>query len=196
MLYIAANYIHDESLAAFAKKGADQLLKTAYLEETGSWASRYMDSTLVLDKNIMSWHCDELDQMAATLSFQDTSYYSKYLKQTYSYFEKNMINHTVGGTHAGRTALGEILDLGFRTGWHAANFHDLEHALIGYLSTANYFGDDIVLYYAFEELKIPNKSKIQPYHYNAEIKDISSQSFKNTSFGNLSKQKISFGNIH
>ena len=54
MLYIAANYIHDKSLAAFAIKGADQLLKTAYLEETGSWASKYRDSSLVLDKTIMA----------------------------------------------------------------------------------------------------------------------------------------------
>jgi len=196
MLYTAANYIHDESLATFAKTGADQLLKTAYLEENGSWASRYMDSSLVLDKTIMTWHCDELDQMAATLSFLDTSYYSKYLKQTYVFFEKYMVNYAVGGTHLGRTESGEILDLGFRTGWHMANFHDLEHALVGYLSTANYYGDNIELYFAFDKARMPNKDKIKPFQYQADIVGISSEPFDNVTLEGLSKTKITFDKIH
>ena len=195
MLYTSANYIHDESLAVFAIKGANQLLKTAYLEETGSWASKYKDSSLALDKNIMTWEFDELDQMAATLSFQDISYYSNYLKQTYPYFEKFLINHTVGGTHMGRTASGEIGDLGFRTGWHFGNFHDIEHALIGYFSTANYYNDNIELYFAFKKEAMPGKDKINPYHYQAEIISITSEPFENERFEGLSRTKVTLRNI-
>ncbi len=193
MLYVAADYINDESLAAFAKKGADKLLKTAYLEETGSWASKYKDSSLALDKNIMTWEFDELDQMTATLSFHDTSYYSKYLKQTYMYYEEYMINHTVGGTYLGRSESG--LDLGFRTGWWFSNFHDLEHALLGYFSTANYYGDNIKLYFAFDKKKMPDKHKINPYHYQAEIANIKSEPFHDERLEEFARTKVSFNSI-
>jgi len=195
MLYVASKYLDDSGLKTFAIDGAERLLKTAYLPEKRSWASAYIDTTLTLDKGCLSWQHDEMDQMASTMSFSDTTYYSKYLKNTFTYFQQYMINYEVGGTHFGRTEFGEIVNIGFRTGWHMSNFHDLEHALIGYLATSNYFKEDFELYYAFDKNYMPADNKIQPYHYSANIKNKEISFFKNDNFKNLNLVKITFSNI-
>ena len=83
MLYTVGEITHETSMTNFAKEKASKLLQTAYLKETGSWADMYIDSSLAISKNKVWWSYAELDQMAATLSFNDTTFYSKYLKQTY-----------------------------------------------------------------------------------------------------------------
>jgi len=195
MLYVAAIYLDDKELKTFAIEGADRLLKTAYLPEKKSWASAYIDTTLTLDKGCLSWQYDELDQMASTLSFSDTTYYSKYLKNTFKYFKQYMINYEAGGTHFGRAESGEIVNIGFRTGWHLSNFHDIEHALIGYLASSNYHKEDFVLYYAFDKSFMPADNKIQPYHYSASIKNKEISTFSNMTLSNLNLVKVTFSNI-
>ncbi|TNE56936.1 MAG: hypothetical protein EP344_11670 [Bacteroidetes bacterium] len=195
MLYTTAKLTQDKDLENFARGGAEKLLDLAYLKESGSWASKYADTTLKLDRNTMAWHQAELDQMAATLSFEDTVFYSRYLVHTYPYFEEYMIDHKNGGTYWGRMEDGKILEVGFRSGWHMANFHDLEHALIGYLSTANYYGDAITLYYAFDRTVDPENEKVKPYHYYAPILEIERSDFQDPLLSGLTKMKVIFGTI-
>ena len=196
MLYVSARLIGDTDLETFASTGAQRLLNTAYQKGEGRWVSNYRDESMELDKSIFAWHCAELDQMAATLSFRDTSIYTTYLKQTYSYFEEKMIDHTNKGTYWGRSAEGDIIEVGFRSGWHMANFHDMEHALIGYLSTAHYFGDDIKLYFAFGKRIDPETSVIKPYYYAAEIRELKQMEFDTPVFSDLVKTQVIFDNIH
>ncbi len=196
MIHVTAKLTDDKALANFAREGAKKLLKTAFIEEKGSWASKFLDESLELDRSAFAWHNTELDQMAATLSFEDTSLYSKYLQHTYPYFEKYMIDHNNKGTYWARSEDEVVIEVGFRSGWHMANFHDLEHALIGYLSTANYYGDDIELYFAFKQKINPEKEIVQPYHYNAEIEEIIKSEFKNPLLSNLTKTKVTFDRIN
>ncbi|MBE9489036.1 MAG: hypothetical protein IMY67_01970 [Bacteroidetes bacterium] len=196
MIHVTAKLTDDKALENFAREGAKKLLETAFIKENGSWASKYIDESLELDRSAFAWHNAELDQMAATLSFEDTSYYSKYLEHTYPYFEKYMIDYENKGTYWARLEDGEVVKLGFRSGWHMANFHDLEHALIGYLSTANYYGDDIELHFAFDQNINPENEKVKPYHYDAEVREMNKSEFKNLLLSNLSKTKVIFDRIN
>jgi hypothetical protein len=101
--------------------------------------------------------------MAATLSFNNSAYYENYLSRTYRYFDRVHIDRVNGSTHLFTDEKGEPIDLGFKTGWHISNFHILEHALIGYLSTSSYEQKPVNLYYAFRNDIAPDNSKIQPY---------------------------------
>ena len=82
-----------------------------------------------------------------------------------------------------------------KAGIYKNAYHSLEHALVGYLSTANYYKNDIVLYYAFKKGKKPENSKINPYYFNAEIDEIKEYGFKDNSLDDLQCFKLSFNNI-
>lgn len=196
MCYLSGKLVADEALSSFAKTNALKLLETAYLQDTGSWAEMYSDSTLALSKGAVWWSHTELNQMAATLSLADTSLYTKYLKQTYRYWENHMIDHEHKETWLGRDEQGHILFPELPKTLHWKNgFHSLEHALIGYLSTTNYHGKEATLYYAFEKDHEPVPQKIKPYYFNADIEQVSRSNFEHGDFDGLSKTKIVFKNL-
>ena len=197
MCYLTGKLVEDDVLTDFGKKNALKLLKTAYLKETGSWAEMYTDSTLTLSKGTAWWGHAELDQMAATLSLADTSLYSKYLKQTFSYWEDHMIDHEYKETWLGLDEIGHPKFPDLPKAFHWKNgFHSLEHALIGYLSTSNYNNEQATLYYAFQKGHQPNSNKIQPYYFNADIENISTSDLKGNEFNDLQKTKVVFKNLH
>ena len=195
MLYIIGNLTQDHELSQFAKENALKLLETAYLDESGSWAERYIDSTLTIEKSTSWWSYAELDQMTATLSLQDTILYSKYLKQTYNYWGQNIIDHENKEVYFSIDEEGNPVDLGLKTCHWKNGFHSLEHALIGFLSTHNYNDEDINLYYAFEKNKFPEERKIKPYYYDGKIKSKSVTTFGTSMFNKLSKVKVTFEKI-
>lgn len=192
MIHVAAKLNSDQELENFAEEGAKNLLRTAY-RENGSWYSKYKNTSLDRDANIFGFQYMELDQMAATMSFSDTSIYSNYLKYTYPYFEEHMIDYKYKGLNDALTANGKPDMLGFKAGWFGGNFHGMEHALIGYLSTANFNEQDIELYYAFAQ--DPGRDKIEPYHYTADIVEIETSDFQDSNLDGLTKNKITFQNI-
>ena len=91
---------------------------------------------------------------------------------------------------------GNSVDLGLKTCHWKNGFHSLEHALIGYLSTSNYFDNDIVLYYAFSKSNLLEKNKINPYYYKADIKNISKSEFNNALLKDMQKTKVIFKNVN
>lgn len=196
MLYLAGQLLNDDSLVDFSEKNAIKLLNTSYIKEDGSWAEMYKDSTLRIGKNKVWWNYAELDQMAATLSLRDTTLYSKYLKQTYKYWEKNMIDYENKEVYFLLDEEGKPNDLGLKTCHWKNGFHSLEHALIGFLSTSNYLNDEIPLYFAFEKDAKPVKSKIKPYYYNADIINYEESEFSNPLLDNLQKAKVTFHKIY
>ena len=196
MCYLTGKLVADEVLSSFAKSKALLLLETAYLNDTGSWAEQYVDSTLALSKGDVWWSHAELDQMAATLSLVDTSLYSKYLKQTYRYWEQHMIDHDYKETWLGLDDKGLPLFEMVPKAFHWKNgFHSLEHALIGHLSTINYHDAQATLYYAFQKDHEPVPQKIRPYYFNADIEQISTSIFEEGEFADLQKTKVVFKNL-
>lgn len=196
MCYLTGKLVEDDSLIDFGKKNALKLLETAYLNDTGSWAEMYADSTLTLSKGTVWWSHAELDQMAASLSLSDTSLYSKYLKQTYPYWEKHMIDHEYKETWLGLDEQGHPKFSDLPKAFHWKNgFHSLEHALIGYLSSTNYYNENATLYYAFEKGSQLESYKIKPYYFTADIEDISTSGFSTEDFINMQKTKVVFKNL-
>lgn len=196
MCYLAGKLIEDQKLTEFARTNALKLLQTAYIEETGSWAQKFSDSTLVLDKGKIWWAYAELDQMAATLSFQDTSLYSKYLIQTYEFWSDNLIDVEHKEVWFGTDELGEVIFNTLPKAIHWKNgYHSLEHALIGYLSTSKFYNEKTELYFAFKKGKKPEVHKIRPYYYDGNIEKLSENSFKNALLNDLQLTKVHFKNI-
>ncbi|MEH6535919.1 MAG: AGE family epimerase/isomerase [Psychroserpens sp.] len=196
MLYLAGQLLNDNSLEDFAKKNAINLLKIAYTKENGSWAEMYTDSTLTISKTKVWWNYAELDQMAATMSLADTTFYTNYLKKTYKYWQENMIDSKNKETYLVLDEFGNPIDLGLKTCHWKNGFHSLEHALIGFLSTANYYGDEIPLYFAFKKDKKPERRKVKPYYFNANIIKYEESEFSNVLFNNFQKTKVIFQNIN
>ena len=196
MLYLAGQLLNDTYLEDFAEKNAIELLKTAYIEDTGSWAEMYSDSTLNIAKNKVWWSFAELDQMAATLSFADTALYTIYLKNTYRYWQENMIDHENKETHLLLDESGNPIDTGLKKLHWKNGFHSLEHALIGFLSTSSYYGDETPLYFAFKKDTKPVRSKVKPYYYNGDIITYEESEFSDAVFSDFQKTRVIFQNIH
>lgn len=197
MCYLTGRLVGDDNLVDFSQQNALKLLKTAYLEDTGSWAEQYVDSTLALNKSDVWWSHAELDQMTATLSLADTSLYSKYLKQTYPYWEQHMIDHEFKETWLGLDEQGRPQFPDLPKAFHWKNgFHTLEHALIGYLSTAHYHNKNARLYYAFQKGNRPVPKKIRPYYFSADIGNVSVSNFEQEEFAGLKKTRVVFKNLH
>lgn len=195
MLYLVGQLINDNSLEHFAKTNALELLKTAYIEENGSWAEMYQDSTLKILKNKVWWNYAELDQMAATLSLRDTTIYSKYLNQTYKYWQQNLIDHENKEVFFLLDEEGKPIDLGLKACHWKNGFHSMEHAIIGFLSTSNYSGIEMPLYYAFKKDLKPDKKKVNPYYFSADIIQYEESDFASKLFHDLQKTKVTFQNI-
>lgn len=196
MCHITGKLSNDETLVRFAEKNARRLLQVAYLEKTGSWAMGYIDENKGLLKDKQSWIYAELDQMAATLSFQDTSIYSKYLKKTYNFWDENFLDYDQKGVYFAVDEYGQPNKM-IPKAFHWRNgYHTLEHALVGYISSCNYYGQDITLYYAFEKQFLPEKNQIRPYYFRAEIKSMEELSFVNPVFVDFQKTKVVFRNVN
>lgn len=196
MLYLAGQLLNDNALEDFAKKNATALLKVAYLKEDGSWANMYTDSTLNISKNKVWWNYAELDQMAATLSFADTTFYTTYLKNTHKYWQEKMIDLENKETYLLLDELGTPIDLGYKILHWKNGFHSLEHALIGFLATSNYYGNEVPLYFAFKKDDKPERSKVKPYYYKGDIINYEESEFANILFNDLQKTKVIFEHIN
>jgi len=197
MLYLAGKLIKDPDLVQFAKSNALKLLEKAYLKESGSWATMYKDSTLAVDKSKIWWGYAELDQMAATLSLQDSSIFEKYLVKTYKFWESKMIDHINGELYIGLDEQNNrFLSFGLKTFHWKNGFHSLEHALIGHLSSANYYKNEVDLFFAFSKNINKEEITIRPYYFAGNIIDMDNSDFENPLFKNLSKTKVTFKDMH
>ena len=186
---------NDAELIKFSQENSIKVLTDAYIEKTGSWGNCYIDSTKQINKDKIWWIYAELDQMCATLSLTDTSLYSKYLIQTYKYWDNYFIDKINK----------EVWTIVNENGEHDKSipkihlwkngYHSLEHALIGYLSTSNYSKNKITLYYAYNKKAIVDKTKINPYYFKADIIDLKQSPFVTPALESLKKTTVIFDNI-
>ena len=195
MMLKVGQLIKDHTLIEFAKSKGLELLETAFVKKNGSWAWKYLDKSGKRDEGNLWWVYTELDQMAATLSLKDTTLYSTYLKRTYDYWEDKFIDEKHKETWLALYDNGKPVTTIGKAGIYKNAYHSLEHALVGYLSTANYYKNDIILYYAFKKGKKPENRIINPYYFNAEINEVKEYAFKDSLLDDLKCFKLSFNNI-
>lgn len=120
----------DQGLVEFATREGAEVLKKAYLADSGSWASRLRgDGTLDIHKEW--WIYAELDQTAATLALHDPVQ-GRFLPKTFAYWLRYLVDpkqHEIYGWVNGRTHQGggDPKIHHWKSGYHSA-----EHALVGY----------------------------------------------------------------
>ena len=195
MCNLVGKLIQDSDLINFSKENSIKILNDAYISQTGSWGNCYLDSTKQTSKEKLWWIYAELDQMCATLSFNDTTLYSKYLSQTYKYWNDffiDKVNKEVWNSLNENNEPDKSLP---KIHLWKNGYHSLEHALIGYLSTSNYSKNKITLFYAYNKKIIVDKTKINPYYFKADIIDLKQSYFVTPALESLQKTTVIFDNI-
>lgn len=139
----------EKSLVDFATREADQVLRRAFLADTGSWASRPTpDGGLDIGKEW--WIYAELDQLAATLALEDPRS-GRYLPRTYAYWLRFLVDHERHEVYAwvdGRDNKGGD---GPKIHQWKSGYHSAEHALVGYLTSQALSGRSARLFFAFAD---------------------------------------------
>jgi hypothetical protein len=155
----------DEELVRFAEENGARVLERAWLADSGSWASRVTPSGLDLSKEW--WIYAELDQFAATMALKDQEL-SRYLERSYDYWFRFLVDpgvgevwNTVDGTTHRPTGSNAK-----QHPWKNA-YHSLEHALVGYITSAQLHGQPVDLYFAFKQA--PVEDEIRPYFYRGTV---------------------------
>lgn len=195
MIHTTGRMTADFELMNFAAEGAPRLLDSAWIPEKGRWAMRYTNDRYAKDLGIFTWAYNELDQMAATLSLADTSYYSRFLHEAYTNYEKLLIDPVNKGAYSGLDENDQVIELGFRAGWFLGDFHVMEHAFIGQLADAHYYGDTLELHYAFKDDQRLNFNRIQPYTYTGRVTAKEEGDFDSTLLERLRKTKVRYVNL-
>ena len=174
----------DETLVAFASKEAAALVKMAFLEDSGSWASKLRGDG-GLDINKEWWIYAELDQITATLALGDPSY-GKYLVRTYDYWLRTMVDHEGHEIHGwvnGRNPEGAE---GLKIHMWKNGYHSAEHALVSYLTSQSILGKPVTLYYAF-----PSAAQgMSPYFFSGSVKRTARSPLPG--FAGLQKTRVTF----
>lgn len=179
----------------FARPKIQKILKSAYIEETGSWARRF-DANGKLDTDKEWWILAELDQACEILSIHDPSYY-RYLNNTHKYWFDYMIDKEDGEIWHfvdGKTNK-PVIRYPKAHSWKTS-LHSFEHALFGYMTASRIKGEKFELYYALPEWEKPSYKTVSPYMFFANI--VSTETGEDLDFmpdGNKSC-KVTFDSLH
>ena len=162
MLGLVGRQLHDTDLQQWADQRARQLLQQAWMENSGSWASRWRDEGVEGSKQW--WIYAELDQLATTLALTDASY-AQYLRYSWPWWSRHLVDtrgHEVWGYVSAAGYAGAVLK---QHQWKNG-YHSVEHALVSYLGSAALKGEDATLYFAASAGKA---GAVQPYFFNGRV---------------------------
>ncbi|NEP52763.1 MAG: N-acyl-D-glucosamine 2-epimerase [Moorea sp. SIO3C2] len=194
MIYLTGKLVNNERFITFARTSADKLFKEAYDSESGTWYSRlYADKNkkIIKDLNKSWWIYAELDQVAGTLSLENSSYVDKYLKSTVNWWFKHMVDHTNHGIWH-KVIWPTLENKGFKQWKWKNGFHSYEHALVGYITTQATQGEKVKLYFARKEGK-ENKG-IRPYYNTGKIEKVNKKPLQ--SIPEMNQIEVSFTEIN
>jgi uncharacterized protein (TIGR03437 family) len=159
----------DQGMVSFAEFNARRLLDRAYISESdgsGSWAGGVLQGG-ALDKNKSWWVYDELDQLSATLALGDMTA-GRHLPQTNDYWFKYFVDPQFGEVWNGVNYGTNTPQRDYPKSWQWKNaYHDMEHVLVGYLTSQWLHGVPATLHYAFQQTVDPGT--IHPYYFSANI---------------------------
>ncbi len=189
LIYQIGKLTDDLQLTLFAETHAAEILETAYLKKTGSWA-RGFDENGKIDPDKEWWILAELDQVSATLGLVDPSY-AVYLPKTYNYWFNYMVdpeNKEIWHMVSAKTnkpypcvatqPVNESKCFPKQHSWKNA-LHSFEHALVGYITMQQIHNQPVHLYYAFKEK--PEDKFIYPYFYEGKVSEIVNHSSQDNS---------------
>lgn len=163
MLSLAARQLHDAELDGWASTRAHALLRQAYIESTGSWASRWRDDGVEPGKSW--WIYAELDQLASSLALRDISH-AQYLRHSWRFWNDYFIDRRGGEVWGWVSAAGYPGSSPLKQHHWKNGYHSIEHALIGYLTSAALHGRPATLYYAG---RAGRSRAVQPYFFEGRV---------------------------
>ena len=178
----------DQGLASFAESNARRLLDRAYIPEpdgSGSWAGGVLPGG-ALDKNKNWWVYDELDQLSATLGLGDIAA-GKYLPQTNDYWFRYFVDTQYGEVWNGVNYGTNTPQRDYPKAWQwKSAYHDMEHVLVGYITSQWLHSAPATLHYAFQQPV--DQGSVHPYYFSANIdsltttQDASGNSYQSVTF--------------
>jgi mannose/cellobiose epimerase-like protein (N-acyl-D-glucosamine 2-epimerase family) len=178
-------------LRDFALAHMPRVFHEAYSRDYGTWIEKKLEGGKLGTDRIW-WLHDELDQAAATLSMNDPSYVN-YLAPTYRYWFFEFVDPKGKGVWHGLS--GEPGKPGkpmlLKAHLWKNSFHEFEHALVGYISCLAVRGEQVKLYYAFEN--VPAEDTIHPYLFSGTIGKVDQTGQK--VLGNLKKTVVEFSRV-
>jgi mannose/cellobiose epimerase-like protein (N-acyl-D-glucosamine 2-epimerase family) len=168
----------ESSLVSFVNENAPKVLERAYLSESGSWGSGIeRGGSINIDKNW--WVYNELNQFTASFALENSSL-TFYLPQTINYWFTYFVDQEYGEVWSEVNGLTNQPLNKMPKQWPWKNgFHSFEHALVGYITASQLYGESVSLHYAFQEM--PSIDMIHPYFYRGRIDKIETISNQDTS---------------
>jgi uncharacterized protein (TIGR03437 family) len=156
----------DANLVAWAEANARQHLARCWIDSDGSWAGGVVAGG-ALDLNKNWWVYSELDQLAGTLSLENSAD-GKYLPRSASYWFTYFVDHQYGDVWNGVTYGTNAPQKDFPKAWQWKNaYHAFEHALVAYITAQQIRQAPFPLYFAFTK-DVP-ASSVSPYYLRADV---------------------------
>jgi uncharacterized protein (TIGR03437 family) len=179
----------DANLVAWAEANARRHLARCWIDSDGSWAAGVVSGG-ALDLNKNWWVYSELDQLAGTLSLENSSD-GAYLPRSASYWFTYFVDHQYGDVWNGVSYGTNAPQKDYPKAWQWKNaYHAFEHALVGYISAQQMRQAAFPLYFAFTG-DVP-ASSISPYYLRAEVDHIDVVSNSKSDTGGPNLQKVTF----
>lgn len=152
-------------LVAFARGNAAPVLKRAWVEDSGCWATGIREDGS-LDRALVWWSFAELDQTTATLALTDRAA-ARDLPAAYRCWFAKLVDrehHEVWGfvdpdDPSRRFAKAHL----WKNGDHSA-----EHALVGYLAAQELHGEPATLWFAFDA----EPAQVRAYFFDARVRAV------------------------
>lgn len=178
-----------QDLVNFARSKAPGLLDRAFLSGPGTWATG-VKAGGAIDGEKSWWIHTELDQLSGVLALRDANYANR-LNRSYSYWFNYFVDRSSKEVWTGIQANGNSPLGGFPKAWFWKNaYHSVEHALFGYVTTAQLERRPVVLYYAFQQA--PTSGSVRPHFFTGRLDSLTNT--PNSTFGQI--YKASFSNIN
>ncbi len=166
MIYTVGKIAKDQELEAWGRRGASKIIERAYDAKTGSWKRDPVSN----DKEW--WILCELDQTSATFALAEPEF-AKYLPNTWKYWTEYMVDkehHEIW--HLVKADGKPDKTFPKQHAWKNM-MHTTEHALVGYITAGELYGQPVELYFAW--IDKPEDETMKPYVYDATIDSITEE---------------------
>jgi len=188
MMYLMGEEFGKTDLSSFATGHMPRVINEAFYPPMGVWIEKKLDGGK-LGTDRVWWDHAELDQATATLALVHPETYVRYLVPNYQYWFQYFVDHEHGGIWHQLTGEMPGKPEYLKAHLWKNSFHEMEHALVGYITSEALRQHPVDLYFALPQP--PAKESIHPYLFLGKVDGTPVESSLNE-FPNLKKYKVSF----
>jgi mannose/cellobiose epimerase-like protein (N-acyl-D-glucosamine 2-epimerase family) len=192
MLYLIGREANDADMISFASTHAPELLARAFMPQ-GYWAQTDKSISADWDKPVW-WIYAELDQAAATFGLKQPDL-TKYLNSSYPFWLSNFVDqqHSVHEVWHMRPQDSASSPIPKAHLWKNG-FHSFEHALVAFITSAQFQHTPAQLYFALGSTADP--ARMRPYYFEADQAQVIAKEPLIGDLSDLTKYTVQFSGIH